>query len=396
MDQNHAQLAKAFEAFNTLSSQLSSSYAALEQRVAELSEELATAHSERFRELRAKEALARRLSQLMAALPGGVLVLDHSDRIVEANEQAVAMLSEPLVGELWSTVQHRAFATAALAGDRALADGRRIAVSINRLQGGSERIVLLSDVTESRRIQTELDRKQRLTSMGETVAGLAHQIRTPLAASLLYTEQLASDSIDADRRTRAAERLSGRLRHMERLVNDMLMFARGDGADTESVPVRELFDAVMASVAPLLPTGACPRFVGNGIEATVCASRDALVGALSNLAMNAVQAGEGAGIEFEASRDGKDELVLAVLDRGPGLDDGERVFEPFFSTRGSGTGLGLAVVRAVAESHGGSVFAENRRNGGARVGLRLPLSRQTELLPSGERPSARQKQSVTR
>ncbi|MEE4172960.1 MAG: PAS domain-containing protein, partial [Xanthomonadales bacterium] len=186
MQSEHAQLARAFEAFNSLSSQLSSSYAALERRVAELSAELAAARSEQLRELRAKEALARRLSQLVEALPGGVVVLDGAGRVVEANAQARDMLGEPLVGASWDDVQRQAFAATALSGDRSLSDGRRVTLSVNRF-GEAERIVLVSDVTESRRIQTELERKQRLTAMGEMVAGLAHQIRTPLAASLLYT-----------------------------------------------------------------------------------------------------------------------------------------------------------------------------------------------------------------
>ena len=396
MQPDHAQLAKAFEAFNSLSSQLSSSYAALERRVAELSEELAAARSEQLRELQAKEALARRLSQLVEALPGGVVVIDAAGHVVEANGQAVDMLGEPLIGESWEQIQRQAFAATALAGDRALSDGRRIALSVSDF-GDAERVVLLSDVTESRRIQTELDRKQRLTAMGEMVAGLAHQIRTPLAASLLYTEQLASDYFGGERRTRIGQRLAGRLHHIERLINDMLTFARGDAADVEDVPIRDLFTGVLASVGPVLD-GREIACTGDALDGTVRVSREAVVGALINLTMNAIQAGDARApvpcLEACAESDGA--VSLSVLDRGPGLHDMERVFDPFFTTRSGGTGLGLAVVRAVAESHGGAAFAENRPDGGARVGIRLPRTARHTLLPSGNRPPARQKQSATR
>jgi len=396
LQSEHAQLARAFEAFNSLSSQLSSSYAALERRVAELSAELAAARSEQLRELRAKEALARRLSQLVEALPGGVVVLDGAGRVVEANAQARDMLGEPLVGASWDDVQRQAFAATALSGDRSLSDGRRVTLSVNRF-GEAERIVLVSDVTESRRIQTELERKQRLTAMGEMVAGLAHQIRTPLAASLLYTEQLASNYFEGERRARIGTRLTGRLKHIERLINDMLVFARGDSADTETVSVHALFEDVQASVAPLLSAGVL-GVSGDALETRLTVGREALVGALSNLVVNAIQAAGDSvrAPHLEALRETDGAVTLAVLDDGPGFDDVGRVFEPFFTTRSGGTGLGLAVVRAVAESHGGWAFAENRPERGARVGMRLPLTSRHTLLPSGTRPSARQEQSATR
>ncbi|MBD3619609.1 MAG: PAS domain-containing protein [Chromatiales bacterium] len=395
MQPDHAQLAEAFAAFNSLSSQLASSYAALERRVAELSEALADARSERLLELQAREALARRLERLMAALPGGVLVLDAADRIIDANPGAVALLGEPLLDESWAAVQRRAFVATAMGGDRVLADGRRLNLSLSLLGDADERVVLLSDVTDSRRIQTELDRKQRLAAMGEMVAGLAHQVRTPLAASLLYAEQLAAP-LDTARRQHLGERLSGRLRHLDRLVNDMLLFARGDAQDLAPATARELIEAALANLAPLLPAGLSPVLAGDALDTPLEVNREALIGALTNLGMNALQvAGERAGLVFEARAEGET-LCLAALDEGPGLADAERIFEPFYSTRRDGTGLGLAVVRAVAEGHGGVAFAENRARGGACVGLRLPLARRHTLLPSGTQPSARQQQSATR
>ena len=110
------ELENAFSVFNQLSDHLSSSYQALEERISALNEELAAARSERLRQLAEKERLANRLSQLLAALPAGVVVLDGSGVVQECNRAAVDLLDEPLKGELWRDIINRAFDPTADAG----------------------------------------------------------------------------------------------------------------------------------------------------------------------------------------------------------------------------------------------------------------------------------------
>ena len=104
-----------------------------------------------------------------------------------------------------------------------------------------------------------------------------------------------------------------------------------------------------------------------------------------NVATNAIQAaGEGARLEITASPRHDGYIEIALSDNGPGIpeDVRERVFEPFFTTRSQGTGLGLAVVRAVVRGHNGEVKVANSNYGGAQVTLRLPMAGQA--LPSGQ------------
>ncbi|MBS0373523.1 MAG: hypothetical protein JSR73_03015 [Proteobacteria bacterium] len=217
-------------------------------------------------------------------------------------------------------------------------------------------------------------RQERLATLGEMAARLAHDVRTPLAAALLYASRLELDGVsDADRRD-IAGKIVGRLRHLERLVADMLAFARGGGARLARCEVGALLEGTAQSLASRLGPRARLTIRTLAPRLAVFGNAEALVGALVNLAINALDAvGEGdAHVEIEASAAG-DSAVFRVRDNGPGIpaEYRGRIFEPFFTTRTAGTGLGLAVVRSVAQAHGGSARVEEVPSGACLV-LELP------------------------
>jgi two-component system sensor histidine kinase FlrB len=217
-------------------------------------------------------------------------------------------------------------------------------------------------------------RQERLATLGEMAARLAHDVRTPLAAALLYASRLGLDGVnEADRRDTAAK-IVARLKHLERLVADMLALARGNGVRFGRCDVGALLESTAQSLASRLGPRAqlTIRTLAPGLA--VLGNAEAMVGALVNLANNALDAvGDGdARVEIEASAaDGR--AVIRVRDNGPGVpaEFRARVFEPFFTTRSSGTGLGLAVVKSVALAHGGAVTIEDAP-AGACFALELP------------------------
>src|SRR5690606_13169564 len=120
-------------------------------------------------------------------LPGGVVVLDGRGRVIEANPLALELLGEPLLGVFWREVIQRSFAPRADDGHEiSLQDGRRLSLATRSLAGEPGQLILLTDLTETRRLQDELARHARLSALGRMVASLAHQIRTPLSTALLY------------------------------------------------------------------------------------------------------------------------------------------------------------------------------------------------------------------
>ncbi|NNF41324.1 MAG: PAS domain-containing sensor histidine kinase [Woeseiaceae bacterium] len=365
------QLHDAFEVFNRQSGLLEESYRDLQNTVDALSRRLRREQSARLSELLKKERLGRRLSELLETLPGAILVIDGNGVIRQQNSQASALLSEPLIGCSWAEVVRREVHDDGSAdGNIQLRDGRWLSLSRRRLRSEPGEVLLLADVTDSQRMSELRQRNERLTSIGKMTAEFAHQVRTPLASAMLYLDQLDRDTASG---ARAADRISAGLHELKRMVHDMLGFARGANCTQHTVNVATLFADVQRSIQEQLGAGSTLRIAVADESLTVEANEDALRGALLNLVTNADQAGDGtANILLHADRV-KDAVHLCVTDDGPGVanDIRARLFDAFFTMRPQGTGLGLAVVKAVAEAHGGDAFLATS-DLGASFTIRLP------------------------
>lgn len=370
-----ASLEKTFAMFSQMSSQLSESYNVLEARVTELKGQLALVSAQRMQELAEKERLAQRLQSLLDLLPGGVIVLDGQGVVREANPVACSLLGRPLVGMLWREVIARNFAPRKDDGHEiSLKDGRRVSIATRSLDGEPGQLVLLADLTETRRLQDELARHERLSSLGRMVASLAHQIRTPLSAALLYASHLAEQVLPTEQQQRFASRLKERLHELEHQVRDMLVFARGDLPLPDRLAPVMLF-AALRSAAEAHLAGAQVRWQCDISGGEVLCNRDTLVGALLNLIENATQAaGPRLRLKVHLFARGN-ALHLSVSDNGPGIEPATlaRLGEPFFTTKTTGTGLGLAVVKAVARAHQGELTLRSRVGLGTCATLVLPL-----------------------
>ncbi len=221
----------------------------------------------------------------------------------------------------------------------------------------------------------ELRRKQRLAVMGEMAAGLAHQLRTPLSTALLYTAHLANPALAGDERSGFAEKALERLRHLEHLIRDMLLFVKGETSEWETVAISSLLAELKQLIEPQMGRRSLHFSVhDDSAGASLMADRKALSGAVASLLENAMQASpEGGRVTLECARSG-DAIVLIVRDDGPGIaaEIQERLFEPFFTTRDEGTGLGLAIVRGVTQSLGGIVEVRSAPGAGSEFMLRLP------------------------
>ncbi len=368
-------LEEAFVLFNQTSLQLSESYQALQSHVIELTQELAQARSERLLQLAEKERVADRLARLLTLLPAGVLVLDQMGKVVEYNTAVRDWLGDALIGKEW----HRALSSLATAteirGEWQLTDGRIISVSETKLDKALGKIILLMDVTEQRRLTAQLSQHQRLRSMGEMAASLAHQIRTPLAAGLLYASQLTDPDLGDDKKQAMAHKILARLRHLESLVTDMLQYAKGGQSGSSLIAVDDLMQQVVSVVEERLLTShsqlqlypLAQSFIIQGDLA-------ALTTALQNLIINAIDVvRDGAVIHFAARAEGN-WVVITVRDQGPGIPAAlhDKVFEPFFTGRAQGTGLGLAVTRAIAYAHHGKITLSSQEGKGATFELWLP------------------------
>jgi len=358
-----ARLGEAFRLFNQVSEELSTAYGTLERQVEALTAELAAANGALRQQYQEKAALTDRLTRLLEALPAGVAVLDRGGRLDVANPAADHLLGTPALGMAWSDIEQARLHPTETAGEMQAGD-RRVAMTLTEPDTNGGRIVLLHDITEAHQLKVQAERNERLAAMGEMAAQLAHQLRTPLAAALLYAGNLENPAIPEATRISIAQKTVGRLKHLERLIQDMLLFARGEVLGREAFAVEELLNEMAHTFEPLARARGVEFSLTPAPEnIVITGNRKALAGALTNLLENALQAvaTETSGRISLGVAAGDDRLAFRVKDNGRGMppDIVTRLFEPFFTTRAEGTGLGLAIARGVARAHGGGIDVES-------------------------------------
>ncbi len=329
-------------------------------------------------ELASLRLQASRLEHLLQVMPAGVIVIDGKGIVRQANEQAKALLGEPLEEEVWRRIISRSFKPRADDGHEvSLVDGRRVKLSITPLENEPGQLIVITDLTETRQLQARVSHMQRLSSLGKMVASLAHQIRTPLSAAMLYASNLTRKGLTQQAQSEFACKLSDRLKELESQVNDMLLFAKsGEEQVVCDITLQELFNAIESSAVSMVSQASQHvSFSGFDKAAVITGNLTALQGALLNLVHNASQATpKGCTVEVNASLI-QEKLIVSVVDKGKGVPDAlkNKVFEPFFTTKTHGTGLGLAVVKSVVAAHNGQLNVCDTSQGGACFSVALPL-----------------------
>jgi two-component system, NtrC family, sensor histidine kinase HydH len=221
-------------------------------------------------------------------------------------------------------------------------------------------------------VQRRLEHQRRLGALGEMSAVLAHEIRNPLASlkghAQLLAERLAADSAER----RKADRVVHEATRLETLAGNLLEFARSGAIHPVAAdPAALLREAAQETGPDVIDC------IASEAPATWRLDEEGVRRTLANVLRNAVQASPpGARVEATVSRE-RDRLVFTVRDHGPGFAPGQiaQLFDPFYTTRATGTGLGLAVAQRMVRLHGGTIRAENAPGGGACVRIGLPGAR---------------------
>lgn len=220
-----------------------------------------------------------------------------------------------------------------------------------------------------------LARAERESTWRDVARQLAHEIKNPLTPMRLSLHRLQRrvDHVPESEREAVRDSIAALLveiEHLTRLAEHFSQYAKLPGAQMEPLDLA----ALARDAARLHEDGSVTVHAETPVP--VDGDRLLLTRALHNLLLNAREAaGDGSAIELEVSRAGE-EARLAVRDRGPGLSEAAaaKLFEPYFSTKNRGSGLGLSVVKDIAERHGGRITLTNREGGGAEARLTLPLA----------------------
>ncbi|MCX7207210.1 MAG: ATP-binding protein [Proteobacteria bacterium] len=375
------ELESAFSLFTEASNQLSLAYADLQQQVVSLTEQLEIANGNLRRELDEKAALSRRLSLLLERLPGGVVELNEQGVVVEFNPAAHFMMQTLKLGSVWqeyAAAHLQATNVPDLWLSQSLKGERRISIVANDMPGENGKIMLVHDISDTWELQRALTQHKRLAAMGEMAAGLAHQLRTPLATALLYSAHLAKPELSDNDRQKFGQKNLARLRHLEVLIQNMLSFVRGHDVPLEAVKLSALLQEAQLVMQPQLQASQMQCTLSLPVDheyLVVSANYKELLGCVTNLIDNAMLASKQGG-EIRLSLLKQENMIeLQVVDQGCGmsLEVQERLFEPFFTTRKEGTGLGLAIVSNLLARLGGEIGVNSTLGIGSSFTIRLPV-----------------------
>ena len=249
-------------------------------------------------------------------------------------------------------------------------------------------VIILRDLTEIKQLEEKVKRSEKLAAIGELAAGVAHEIRNPLSSIRGFAQFLKQALIDRPKEQEYAQTMVNEVDRINRVVTDLLTFARPMAAQMAPVDVTELVEHAVRLVQPDVES--CRADIQMKVADLSKLPLDAnqMTQALLNLLLNALQAvSEGGHVEIGAELNASDsKLHLWVEDDGPGIsnDKLEKIFEPFFTTREEGTGLGLSIVHKIVENHDGEIKVESPSPGkilGCRFTVRIPIDASQKETP---------------
>ena len=349
-------------------------------------------------------------AEVVSSRPLGLLILDASGRISQSNPVAERILGRSggellgkslneLDGADWEAIAARVRQSPVLeeehllfssrSSESAVGKGLPVSVSASRILNdeGTDlgMIFLLRDLREVKRLQEQLRRSERLSTLGNMAARVAHEIRNPLSSIKGFATYL-SGRHDTPEDREAARAMIGEVDRLNRVVSELLDFARPSNlriapADLDDILRRALRlvepDAAAKKIALRFPAEDAQNAAPAGILVEVDAER--ITQALLNLFLNAVQATDPGGsisVTVTPPKDGRVTVVIADTGRGMPPEVLAQIFSPYFTTKASGTGLGLSIVHKIVEDHNGDIKVTSVEGQGSTVTIWLPLAEQ--------------------
>jgi len=393
-------LKRLIDWFHHSSLQLTHEYRRLEDRVADLNGELERKNEELERSLREREEARGYLLSVLESLKAGVLVLDQKLRPTLVNCRLRELVGEvdekrasQLVGKrLASCLRRGERDFLPLECERVIRrpDGATIPVHLTISEvivagtGSAGYALVFQDVSRVKRLEAEAARSRRLAALGEMAASIAHEVRSPLGGIELYASLLKEQ--EGGEAKRLSIEILKAVQRMHTTISHLLSFAGEPHINGEPLPVPLLLREVVEMTMPLLREGkwVLETEVEPGLP-PLWGDRGLLVQALVNLVANAIDAmPQGGAVRVKAQRspfasaNGRihREVEIRVTDEGIGIppENRERIFDPFFSTKPKGTGLGLALTHKIICAHTGSIEVSPAPDRGSCFTLFLPVA----------------------
>lgn len=257
--------------------------------------------------------------------------------------------------------------------------------AVLRLAAGNqpaEIVVHFRDISEEKKLREDVVKRHKMEALGQLVASIAHEIRTPLTSIKTFTEMLPNKYDNADFREKISRFVPQEIERLNRVVNDLLAYANPPVVQQETVPLKSLVDGVMVYFADAMARQGIDFRVELDEKLRVCVDRHQMKQVLINVLLNSLQAladQPKPRLSLTAELCGE-HVVLQVTDNGPGISPEvrQKAFEPFFTTKAGGTGLGLFVSYQLARRNGVEIQLDGPPDGGTTV--RLIFSQNLEVI----------------
>ena len=242
-------------------------------------------------------------------------------------------------------------------------------------QGNALGVILsFSDLTEVKRLQEQVELRERLTALGEMSAGIAHELRNPMAVITGYLNLLAKKQDDVGRTT--IQDIRSEIDGMNRIIADLLTFARPTALNRTKVDLKDLINGCASSLALVRSANSGIRTESRLDDVEASVDEGLLRQAIANILQNAGEAMTGGGTLTVELRSFNREAVIRIKDSGEGIppDRIKKIFLPFFTTKDTGVGMGLALAHKIITSHGGRIEVESAVGKGTTFMIILPVT----------------------
>lgn len=374
-DEEIIKLREAFDTLNLSTKELVKAYGATKDEASQM-------------KLGMEESLSF-LSDILSSLHCAVVVTGPDGEIVMENPEAkkLGVAEDDLIKKWLEQIDVDEFKASGkkrkIEWDKP--DGKKLSIAITSLERGIDSsaglIFIIDDVTEIVRLRKQSNRADRLATVGEVAAGMAHEVRNPLGGIEIFTSLLRRELEGDEEKLKMLSHISTGAQAINNVISNFLLFTR------EPMPVKKEFDIVKLITNTLEFAGYVFEHNHINVKAImdddtipVVADPDLVRQALLNIIHNATQAMPDGG-EFTisvktVSKDGEKSAVeIICMDTGPGAPENirDKIFDPFFTTKETGAGLGLAIVSQIVQAHGGYVDLLKTEGQGAGFIISFPL-----------------------
>jgi len=379
--------------------------------VSKLTEELEKKHEQLERNLREKEKTENHLYSILESLPSGVAVVDKAGRVTTFNREAeliTGIARNHVEGEDFNHILKPSlspdFPAVFPPADNILSEGECVltqqtgrerqvhftVIPLREKETGTSRevessIIIFQDVTQLKRLEEQAERTSRLTAMGEIAVSIAHEVRNPLGSIELLTSVLKQEVKDDQDKKKLTEHVLAGVKSIDCIINNLLLFTKPHPPIFQQLNIHRFLNDAISFVSPSLKLAqvklikhfdACDPFIMGDPEL--------LKQVFFNVIWNAIQAMPcGGELIISTETGGRDvcrspasqDVEISVIDSGMGIADCDqgKIFNPFFTTKEKGAGLGLAIVHNIIETHGGLISVKSMVGKGSAFTISLPL-----------------------